>query len=330
MSEKEEETGNSSQGSQPLVEAQDDPWAILGEEIERKSSIPETLKVGITKSPILSRLEEKRQKQLDEELGDDPLVKMSRQVSSMSKEIETLRLNLYDTTEQLKLREMELYNLRKKNFVKSNLFTNFVINNDPRRRAFFFWKNHTEEVRKEQEDLQNRLQSLVGHHLEESNKNQLMFSQSENDKLERHLMFAKIFFRWRMNLECHSRTLAERQYMKERVQIMNHLREVREQMTMANDLEATYVHMALRRGKEMFDGIKEAYEQALETKKWEEEYARKILSGEIDPRQELKAAMEKDGLNTEMPGINSTSDPPQTTQSQTEDTEEIEIDLSSA
>ena len=314
----EEQQVDSGQSSQPEGKVENDPWgAILSEESGTTPSIPDFLKAGITKSPILSKLEDKRQKQLDEDLGDDPLIKMSRQISSMSKEIETLLHNLYNTTELLQQRELELYNLRKKNFVKSNLFHNFVMNNDPRRRAFFFWKNRADEIKKEQEDLQNRLQSMIGEQQEESNKNLLIFSQAENERLHKQLLFAKVFFRWRINLEIHAHTEAERKHMEERLQIMKHLQEIREQMTMANDLEAKYVHMSLRRGKDMFNGIKEAYEEALLTQKWQEEYVRKVLSGEVDLKKDLEAA-----LNENLKDVNKQSN------NVSDSSEEVQIDLS--
>ena len=321
MSEKEEEEppadGNDS--NQQSKELQNEPWAILLEDAESTQSNPEFLKNRVTGLPIHSRVDEKMQKELDEDVGDDPLIKMSRQISSMSKEIETLRISLYNTTELLEQREQELYSLRKKNFVKSNLFTNFVINNDSRRRAFFYWKNHTEQVRKEQEELQDRLKSLVDHHLEESNKNRLVHAQVENEQLQKHLTFAKIFFRWKLSIENYSRNRAERKHMEERLQIMRNLIELREQMTMANDLEAKYVHMALRRGQEMFDGIKEIHEETLITQKWQEEYIRKILSGEVDPKKELESAL---GGNKK--DVTEEADQPPTSS----EAEEIQIDLS--
>ena len=293
MSEKEEEEtpADGNESNQQSKELLNDPWAILSEDSESTQSYNEDIRNRVKELPTHSRIDEKIQKELDEEVGDDPLIKMSRQISSMSKEIETLRISLYNTTELLEQREEELYNLRKRNFVKSNFFTNFVINNDPRRRAFFFWKNHAEQVKKDQEVLQDRLKKLVDHHLEESNKNKLVYAQEENEKLQKHLTFARIFFRWKLSIEIYSRNRAERKHMEDRLQIMRNLQEVREQMTMANDLEAKYVHMALRRGQEMFDGIKEIHEEALMTQKWQEEYAKKILSGEVDPKKELESIL---------------------------------------
>lgn len=78
----------------------------------------------------------------------------------------------------------------------------------------------------------------------------------EKKHLNRDLIFAKIFFRWRLNVEESISRHAQRQWYLERKAIRDHLHELKLQMHVANDMEAKYVSVALQRGEEIYSTIK--------------------------------------------------------------------------
>ena len=49
---------------------------------------------------------------------------------------------------------------------------------------------------------------------------------------------------------------SQQQWLQERLAIREHLRELKEHLKISNDMESTYVHVALDRGDEIFESIK--------------------------------------------------------------------------
>jgi len=133
-----------------------------------------------------------------------------------------------------------------------------MMNHDKRRKCFLLWKEHTRGEKNTHSDTNSLLRDYVGDQMLKAEQQNLKETQRTNATLRRNLLFAKIFYRWRMNVVRSVTDEKERRWAAERKIVRDQLRQLTRSCMSANEMESKYLEAALVRGDEILreiDGI---------------------------------------------------------------------------
>ncbi len=130
-----------------------------------------------------------------------------------------------------------------------------MINHDDRKHCFLVWKEQTIREKNEQVETKTFLRDHVGDQLLKAEQHNLKEAQRGNALLQRNFLFAKIFYRWRMNIERTMTDEKERRWAAERKVVREQLKQLTRSCISANEMEASYLKAALGRGNEVLLSI---------------------------------------------------------------------------